>query len=116
MPPRAAPPRVVRAPTPVVRAGLGRERRRPPLRRLVGSRGGQGFVSVLSHESRNLRKSARGSLSAASCARAAHSGAFCRQLPILCPMTVPPLEPAAFSISPGSSLENKLAERHDRIS
>src|SRR5262249_58876123 len=67
--------------------------------RHCGSRGGQGFVSVLSHESRNLRKSARVSLSAASCARAAHSAAFCRQYPIFCHMTVPPLEPAAFSIS-----------------
>jgi hypothetical protein len=67
--------------------------------------------AALSHESRNLRKSARVSLSAASCARAAHSAAFCRKYPIFCHMTVPPLELAAFSISPGRSLENKLAER-----
>src|SRR5262245_18657349 len=46
--------------------------------------------AALSHESRNLRKSARVSLSAASCARAAHSAAFCRQYPIFSLMTVSP--------------------------
>src|SRR5215813_2031881 len=46
--------------------------------------------AALSHESRNLRKSARVSLSAASCARAAHSAAFCRQYPIFCHMTLSP--------------------------
>src|SRR5262249_44994373 len=57
-------------------------------------------LAALSHESRNLRKSSRVSLSVASCARAAHSAAFCRQYPIFCHMTVPPLEPAARSNSP----------------
>src|SRR5262249_30539272 len=57
-------------------------------------------LAALSHESRNLRKSARVSLSVASCARAAHSAAFCRQYPIFCHMTVPRLEPAALSSSP----------------
>src|SRR5262245_45618489 len=47
-------------------------------------------LAALSHESRNLRKSARVSLSAASCARAAHSAAFCRQYPIFCHMTLSP--------------------------
>ena len=46
-------------------------------------------LAALSHESRNLRKSSRVSLSVASCARAAHSDAFCRQYPIFCHMTVP---------------------------
>src|SRR5215831_9761657 len=46
--------------------------------------------AALSHESRNLRKSARVSLSVASCARAAHSAAFCRQYPIFCHMTLSP--------------------------
>jgi hypothetical protein len=45
-------------------------------------------LAALSHESRNLRKSARVSLSAASCARAAHSAAFCRQYPIFSCMMV----------------------------
>src|SRR5262249_43492223 len=45
-------------------------------------------LAALSHESRNLRKSSRVSLSVASCARAAHSAAFCRQYPIFCHMTV----------------------------
>jgi hypothetical protein len=40
------------------------------------------------------------SLSAASCARAAHSAAFCRQYPIFSCMTVSALEPAVLSISP----------------
>ena len=66
-------------------------------------------LAALSHESRNLRKSSRVSLSVASCARAAHSAAFCRQYPIFCHMTVPPSEPAARSNSPGRSLENELA-------
>jgi hypothetical protein len=35
-----------------------------------------------SQEFRNLMKSSRVSLSVASCARAAHSAAFCRQYPI----------------------------------
>jgi hypothetical protein len=35
------------------------------------------------------------SLSAASCARAAHSAAFCRQYPIFSCITVSALEPAA---------------------
>jgi hypothetical protein len=48
-------------------------------------------------------------LSVASCARAAHSAAFCRQYPIFCHMTVPPLEPAARPNSPRRSLENELA-------
>src|SRR5262249_12637883 len=38
--------------------------------------------AAFSHEFRNLRKSSRVSLSAASCARAAHSAAFCLQYPI----------------------------------
>src|SRR5262245_24030894 len=46
--------------------------------------------AALNHESRNLRKSSRVSLSVASCARAAHSAAFCRQYPIFCHMTVSP--------------------------
>jgi hypothetical protein len=44
--------------------------------------------AALSHESRNLRKSARVSLSVASSARAAHSDAFCRQYPIFSCMAV----------------------------
>ena len=67
-------------------------------------------LAALSHESRNLTKSSRVSLSVASCARAAHSAAFCRQYPIFCHMTVPPLEPAALSNSPDRSLESELAE------
>ena len=56
--------------------------------------------AALSHEFRNLRKSSRVSLSAASSARAAHSAAFCRQYPIFSCMMVSALEPAALSISP----------------
>src|SRR5262245_65128473 len=57
-------------------------------------------LAALSHESRNLRKSSRVSLSVASCARAAHSAAFCRPYPLFCHMSVPPLEPDAGSNSP----------------
>src|SRR6516225_8087790 len=46
--------------------------------------------AAFSHEFRNLRKSSRVSLSAASCARAAHSAAFWRQYPIFSCMTFPP--------------------------
>src|SRR5262249_42825435 len=48
-PPRRRPWPRVRGPTPVAAAGgvgWGGGGRRPPLQRLVGSRGGQGFVSV----------------------------------------------------------------------
>jgi len=57
-------------------------------------------LAALSHESRNLRKSWRVSLSAACSARAAHSAAFCRQYPIFSHMTVPLLERGALSSSP----------------
>ena len=63
--------------------------------------------AALSHESRNLRKSARVSLSAASCARAAHSAAFCRQYPIFCHNGSPFGACCVLDLS----LENKLAER-----
>ena len=59
--------------------------------------------AALSQESRNLKKSARISLSVACSARAAHSAAFCRQYPIFSRMTVSALEPVALSISPGRS-------------
>src|SRR5262249_57381108 len=65
-------------------------------------------LAALSHESRNLRKSSRVSLSVASCARAAHSAAFCRQYPIFCRMTVPPLEPAAYPSSPRQELRGRI--------
>jgi len=87
-------PRVVRAPTPIVSTGVGRERRPPSLR--TGAAVGEDSyrLAALSHESRNLRKSSRVSLSVASCARAAHSAAFCRQYPIFSRMVVSALEPA----------------------
>src|SRR5262247_1167231 len=94
-----------------VRASFGLSRQSRALGAGANEDGGHSVVSpaaaedsyrlaALSHESRNLRKSARVSLSVASCARAAHSAAFCRQYPIFCHMTVPPLEPAARSNSP----------------
>ena len=55
--------------------------------------------AAFNHEFRNLRKSSRVSLSVASCARAAHSAAFCLQYPIFSCMAVSALEPAALSIS-----------------
>src|SRR5262249_49249312 len=72
-------------------------------------------LAALSHESRNLRKSARVSLSVASCARAAHSAAFCRQYPIFCHMTVPPLEPAARSNSPRQEPRERTRGMLDHI-
>ena len=106
-----------------IRASLGRQRHW----RAPGSGPNEGWRSAvspgavegrdsyrcaaLSHESRNLRKSARVSLSAASCARAAHSAAFCRQYSIFCHMTVPPLELPRSRAPPGGSLESELAER-----
>src|SRR5215467_10802572 len=95
-----------------VRASFGLSRQSRALGAGANEDGGRSVVSpaaaaedsyrlaALSHESRNLRKSARVSLSVASCARAAHSAAFCRQYPMFCHMTVPPLEPAALSSSP----------------
>src|SRR5215471_17880122 len=92
--------RVVRALTPVASAELGGKRRRPPLRALVGSGRARSYrFAAFSHEFRNLRKSSRVSLSAASCARAAHSAAFCLQYPVFSCMTVSALELAALSIS-----------------
>ena len=51
--------------------------------------------AAFSHEFRNLRKSSRVSLSAACCARAAHSAAFCRQYPIFSRMVVSAASAAA---------------------
>jgi hypothetical protein len=65
--------------------------------------------AALSHESRNLRKSARVSLSAASSARDAHSAAFCRQYPIFSCMTVSTPSTALCAQAPGGSLETELA-------
>src|SRR5215471_20868093 len=77
-----------------VRASFGLSRQSRTLGAGANEDGGRSVVSpaaaaedsyrlaALSHESRNLRKSARVSLSVASCARAAHSAAFCRQYPI----------------------------------
>src|SRR5262245_23407035 len=105
-----------------VRASFGLSRQSRTLGAGANEGGGRSVVSpaaavaedsyrlaALSHESRNLRKSSRVSLSVASCARAAHSAAFCRQYPIFCHMTVPPLEPAARPSSPARSLENEFA-------
>ena len=96
-----------------VRASFGRERQSCVLgsganeggRRCGISPGAAGAEdsyrsAALSHEFRNLRKSSRVSLSTASCARAAHSAAFCLQYPIFSCMMLSPLEPAELSISP----------------
>src|SRR5262249_61858301 len=67
-------------------------------------------LAALSHESRNFRKSARVSLSAASCARAAHSAALCRQYPIFsCIMVSAP--PAALRLE----LPAELGDRTRRM-
>src|SRR5262249_40895991 len=95
-----------------VRASFGRSRQSRALSSGVNEDGRRSGLSsgaaapedsyrfaAFSHEFRNLRKSSRVSLSAASCARAAHSAAFCLQYPIFSCMTVSALEPAALSIS-----------------
>jgi hypothetical protein len=107
MPLRAAPPSC-----PCVRrSGANEDGRRSGLSSGAAAADDSYRFAALSHESRNLRKSSRVSLSAASCARAAHSAACCRQYPIFSCMAVSTLCDALCALMRSRGVNNSTPEK-----